>query len=98
MATDNEIVAIAMACGEGARHLKAADVIITQIINRNAPESITWDASKDAILQAAGIEYTGPEVSNILGSFVQFQNLLNNQEVSQGDHRSNVEKLTTPIV
>ena len=96
--TNNEVVAIAKAVAECGRLLKAAQYVAQQVLARNNVEAITWDSGEDAALSAAGLDYTGEEISNALGSLSQFKNYWTNAAVTQGDHGGNFEKLTTPIV
>lgn len=98
MATTAEIVAIASAVKDVARMLKAAKYAADQVIARNQVEAITWDSGEDAALAAAGLSFTGEEVSNALGSLVEFRDYWTNGAVTQGDHGGNFEKLTEPIV
>lgn len=46
----------------------------------------------------AGLDYTGPDISNAIGSLDQFRNVWENGAVSESDHGGNFEKLVDPIV
>lgn len=98
MATDTEVANVAGGVEDMSTKLKQLVSGIRQLLSNNTAQVITWDGTQDTILSDAGKSYTGPEVSNALGTLQEIINLADNQAVGQGDHKSNYEKLAKPIV
>ena len=83
-----------------ATHLKALEKQAAELLDTNSDYSIDWAAgtkpaviNEDSAGNIDGTTFSRSELSNVIGSLLQLQNLLRNQAVTQGDHLANVNKV-----
>ena len=88
-ASDAETVALAEAMISVATKLKEANVVMGQALANNTAHAIDWNTTT----ALDGKDYTGAEISNVIGSFATFGTAF-----WDAGHGSNIELLTKPIV
>lgn len=77
---------------------------VDRFVEFNSDQAIDWAAgstpayiTEDANGNLDGRRFSRQQVANVVGSFVQFQNLMKNAAVSQGDHQGNFNGLSQPL-
>jgi hypothetical protein len=86
---------------DGARSLskrwRSLFVDVTDFVKNNTVQSINWGSPPSLVTNDLdvngninGYAFTPAQMSNVIGSFAQLLNLVNNAAVSQGDHASNI--------
>lgn len=95
-----EAIAIEGVCTDLAVVLAKIDVILEHASDLN----IVWTddplpayIDEDADGNINGVRFSRTDVSNAIGSLMQFRNCATNQAVSQGDHLGNINKLARPM-
>ncbi len=87
---------------EIADQLKAVYQRTVAFLATNSDLSIDWAAgalpsyiNEDVDGNLDGLGFTRAQVANIVGSFDQFKNLIENAAVTQGDHLGNINQLSS---
>ena len=99
--TVNEIQNIARAIKECADLMKSLQSRCSEVAQANGAHSIDWanlpDAAKNPDGTILGLDFTGQEAANALGSQDEFRDFYAGQNVSQGNHGANQELLANPL-
>jgi uncharacterized protein YdbL (DUF1318 family) len=94
--TKTEAIAISAICNAVAEVLAKIDVVL----EHNSDLAIDWGAAttpgyitEDADGNISGLTFDRASVANAIGSLDQARKLFTNQDVAQGDHLGNINKL-----
>ena len=95
MPTDNEIVTLASAVIDVGVKVKQLNSLIDQVLSNNSAQSITWtDFDVGTATNAlTGKDYTGTEISNVIGNINTFASAWYTSSV-----QGNIELIVPPKV
>lgn len=105
--TQEQVLTLAQAVAEGARQIKSAIVVVEQVIENNSVNDPGWNGLNhdddpdliDANGLVIGTQHTPGDISNAIGSLVQFNNVWSGAAgVTQSAWGQNLEKIVAPIV
>lgn len=95
----------ALAVRRAAEKLLEAYATIADVLQHNSNMAIDWAAGEEpAYLPAdtdgsgnlTGCDFSRQQIANAIGSLDQLRRLLENQSISQGDHRGNLNLIARP--
>lgn len=105
--TQEQTLILAQAVAEAARQIKSAIVVVEQVIENNSVNDPGWNSlsnqANPTLIDADGLiigtEHTPGQISNAIGSLVQFNNVWSGAAgVTQSAWGQNLEKIVAPIV
>lgn len=105
--TQQQVSNLAAAVAEAARQIKSAIVVVEQVIENNSVNDPGWNGlthqDDPTLIDAAGLvigtQHTPGDISNAIGSLVQFGNVWSGASgVTQSAWGQNIEKIVDPIV